>query len=198
MLKITQTLVSNFEWIFKKEDGYEEFLKCLNREKSPPTEAQLEGRAYEEHLNCYLNGIPIPLEHKWYDCLTYMEKELGGAAQQVALSRPIVVDGEELLVYGILDYLLAGHIYDCKFSKRYGSNGNVNAYRKSPQAPFYFYLVPEARDFTYFISDGNYVYRETYTPDEVVSIENTIHNFLQFLRRQGLYETYKEKWRIME
>ena len=195
--RITKTLLNSWLWVFRKTDGWEDFLHTINREKTPPTEAQLAGLQYEATLNAHLNGDAIPTDHKWHDCITYMANELYGAAQQVVLRRPIVVDDEEIMLHGVLDYLKAGVITDCKFSKRYGSNGNVNAYLADTQAPMYFRLVGEgAYKFTYLISDGNYVYRETYTPDEVEPIEITIHNFLQFVKLHGLYEVYKEKWRV--
>ena len=194
--RITKTLLNSWLWVFKKDDGWEDFLRTINREKTPPTEAQLAGLQYEATLNAHLNGDAIPTDHKWHDCITYMADELWGAAQQVTLYRPITVDGEDMVVHGVLDFLKAGHIWDCKFSQRYASHNSVNAYMGDTQHSAYLYLVPESRDFTYFISDGNYVYRERYTPEETTPIEYYIHNFLQFVKLHGLYEVYKEKWRI--
>ena len=196
--RITKTLLNSWLWVFKKDDGWEDFLRTINREKTPPTEAQLAGLQYEATLNAHLNGDPIPTDHKWHDCITYMADELWGAAQQVTLYRPITVDGEDMVVHGVLDFLKAGHIWDCKFSQRYASHNSVNAYMGDTQHSAYLYLVPESRDFTYFISDGSYVYRERYTPDETTPIEYYIHNFLQFIKLHGLYEVYKEKWRMSE
>ena len=194
MIRCTKTLLNSWLWIYKKDNGYTEFLDVLNRVKTPPTEAQLAGLQYEATLNAHLNGDAISTDHKWHDCITYMADELWGAAQQVTLYRPITVDGEDMVVHGVLDFLKAGHIWDCKFSQRYASHNSVNAYMGDTQHSAYQYLVPESRDFTYFISDGNYVYRERYTPDETMPIEYYIHNFLQFVKLHGLYETYKEKW----
>ena len=194
--RITKTLLNSWLWVFKKDDGWDDFLRTINREKTPPTEAQLAGLQYEATLNAHLNGDAIPTDHKWHDCITYMADELWGAAQQVTLYRPITVDGEDMVVHGVLDFLKAGHIWDCKFSQRYASHNSVNAYMGDTQHSAYLYLVPESRDFTYFISDGNYVYRERYTPDETPPIEYYIHNFLQFVKLHGLYEVYKEKWEV--
>ena len=60
----------------------------------------------------------------------------------------------------------------------------------------YLSLVPEARDFTYIISDGNYVYREKYPREIVPPIEPTIKQFMEFLKQHGLWKTYQEIWRV--
>jgi hypothetical protein len=92
--------------------------------------------------------------------------------------------------YGVLDFLKAGVIYDTKYSKTY----SVGKYRESPQHPMYFYLTPEAKEFQYKICDGQWVYTETYSPDEVEPIEKTIKHFMDFLDRQNLVKTFCENW----
>ena len=153
--------MSSYEWTFKKEDGYDEFIAALKREKKPVTPAMLDGIQYENVLNSVLDGAEITPDHEWYAPITEMASELWGAQQQVTLFRDINVDGVDFLIHGVLDYLRAGHIWDCKFSKRY----DLNKYLGSPQTAFYMYLVPEAFDMTYIISDGKYVYRERYPRD---------------------------------
>ena len=110
---------------------------------------------------------------------------------QVKLSRDLTVDGIAFVCYGILDFLKAGVIYDTKFSKTY----HVGKYLDSPQHPMYFYLCPEAYKFEYIISDGKWVYREQYTPDEVTPIESTIKHFMAFVETFGLVDTYCKNWK---
>lgn len=195
-LRITQSLLSSFDWVFKKDDGYDSFLKTLNREKEPPTEAMLDGIRFENVLNSVLLGEQIPDDHEWKFPITEMAEELRGAQQQVVLFSETEVDGQPFLLHGVLDYLREGHIWDCKFSKRYGSNGKVNKYLTSPQTPMYFALVPEARDFTYIISDGKYVYREKYPRDTILPIEPEIRQFMRFCKEHGLWEIYEENWSV--
>ena len=191
-LRITQSLLSSWLWSFKKDAGWEDFLKALNREKSPPTTAMLDGIRYENCLNNVLKGEPLYMDNEWYTPLMEMSSELQGAQQQVVLFKDIVVDDQPILLHGVLDYLREGHIWDCKFSKRY----ELNKYLDSPQTPMYLALVPEAFDFTYIITDGKYVYRERYPRDIVPPIEPTIKQFLAFIRKYGLYQTYVEKWEV--
>ena len=68
--RLTQSLISAYEWTFKKEDGYEDFIAALNREKKQPTVAMLEGIRYENCLNSVLDGVEIPEDHEWYRPIT--------------------------------------------------------------------------------------------------------------------------------
>ena len=191
-VRITQSLLSTWEWSFKTDDGWDDFISALNREKKQPTQAMLDGIRFENCLNNVLKGEPIYQDNEWYNVLVEMSCELQGAQQQVSLLQDCEVDGQPFLLHGVLDYLREGHIWDCKFSKTY----HLNKYLTSPQTPMYLSLVPEARDFTYIISDGKYVYREKYPRDIVPPIEPTINQFMQYLKKHGLWEVYCEKWRV--
>lgn len=191
-LRITQSLLSAWEWGFKSDAGYSDFLDALNRKKKPLTEAMLDGIRYENCLNAILNGEPLYSDNEWFEPLCIMACELQGASQQVTIFRDIEVDGQRVLLHGVLDYLREGHIWDCKFSKRY----SLNKYLSSPQHPMYLDLVPEAFDFTYIITDGRYVYRERYPRDIVPPIEQTIRQFFAYLEQHGLWEIYEEKWSV--
>ena len=189
--RVTQSLLSAWLWSFKREDGWDDFLATLSREKKQPTKAMLDGIRFENVLNNVLDGEAITEDHEWYPVIREMSGELQGSQQQVTLFREVNIDGQKILLHGVLDYLREGHIWDCKFSKTY----HLNKYLDSPQTAMYLALVPEAFDFTYIISDGRYVYREKYPRDIVPPIEPTIKQFLNFLKKHNLYEIYTEKWR---
>ena len=190
--RVTQSLLSAWLWSFKREDSWDDFLATLSREKKQPTKAMLLGVQYENVLNNVLLGETIPSDHEWYKPITEMAEELHDSQQQVTLFREADIDGQKILLHGVLDYLREGHIWDCKFSKTY----HLNKYLDSPQTAMYLALVPEAFDFTYIISDGRYVYREKYPRDIVPPIEPTIKQFLNFLKKHNLYEIFTEKWRV--
>ena len=193
-LRITKSLLDSWLWAFKREDGWDDFLSTLHREKKPPTQAMLEGTRFENVLNNVLKGEAIPADHEWASVIAEMSKDLYGAQQQVVLFSDCDVNGQPFLLHGVLDYLLAGSIWDCKFTKNY----HLNKYfwEGTSQTAMYLALVPEARDFTYIISDGKYVYREKYPRDIVPPIEPIINNFMQYLKKHGLWEVYCEKWRV--
>lgn len=188
---ITQSLLSSWLWSYKREDGYDDFLKTLRKEPIQQTKQRLEGIRFENVLNVVLNGAEIEPTHEWYKPIMELYPILHGAQQQAAIYRDVTVQGARFVLYGRLDFLKAGIIYDTKYSKTY----RVGKYIDSPQHPMYFALVPEAYEFQYKICDGRYIYTETYRPDEVEPIERTIKQFMDFLDRMGLVDTFCENWR---
>lgn len=195
-VRITQSLLSAYWYVFKTESGWDDFLTTLHREKKQPTTAMLDGIQYEGVLNSVLNGEHIDPDHKWYRPIMQMAVELYGSQQQVTLFKEVEIDGQPVILHGVLDYLRNGHIWDCKLSKTYRLNKYL--WTETPQTAMYITLVPEAKDFTYIISDGTYVYRERYPRDIVPPIEPSIKQFFEFLKKHNLWNTYQEKWRVNE
>ena len=189
---LTQSILSDFLRVFTAEDGYESFLKALYRQKKPMTEAMADGIAFEGAVNSVLNGAHIPETHKWYKPVMELAEYLDGSQQQVSIKKYIVVDDVCFELHGVLDFLKAGIIYDTKFSKHY----YLNKYFSSPQHPMYFYLVPEAREFQYLSCDGQFVYKEIYRPEDTTPIEVTIRQFMKFLDRNHLTDTYTSIWNL--
>ena len=168
-----------------------EFAETLQRKRKQPTKAMLDGQRFENVVESVATGTVIEPDHEWHRPVTEIADIVKGGQYQVKLSRELIVDGITFVCYGILDFLKAGVIYDTKFSKTY----HVGKYLDSPQHPMYFYLCPEAYKFEYIISDGKWVYREQYTPDEVTPIESIIKHFMAFVETFGLVDTYCENWK---
>jgi hypothetical protein len=188
---LTQSLISAWQWGLKLENGYDDFLKTLRREPIQQTKAMLDGIRFENCLNAVLDGAEIEPTHEWYEPITQLANELQGAQQQAALSKDVTIGGTDFVLYGKLDYLRGGVIYDTKYSKTY----RVGKYLDSSQHPMYFALVQEAREFQYKICDGNYIYTETYRRDEVEPIERTIKHFMDFLDKMNLVSVFYENWK---
>lgn len=195
---ITHSLLSS--WLYAMKDNpYEdatternpsaEFLQVLNRIPTPTTEAMQNGIDFEDLVTDILNGC-ADAEHKWYNAAFKIAKRINGGILQCRVSREIEVSGYDILLYGRLDALLAGKIYDIKFSKSY----DVGKYIDSTQHPTYFELLPEAKEFTYLVSNGTNVWSETYRKDESQDIKTIIADFLSWLEMQDLLDTFKEKW----
>ena len=187
---ITQTLLSSWQYAIASGD-MKEFAETLQRKKKPPTKAMLDGQRFENVVESVATGITIEPDHEWYRPVTEIANIVKDGQYQVKLSRGLTIDGITFVCYGILDFLKCGVIYDTKFSKTY----HVGKYLDSPQHPMYFYLCPEAYKFEYIISDGKWVYREIYRPDDVEPIERTIKHFMDFLDSLGLVNTYCENWK---
>ena len=191
VLRITQALLSSYNYINVTEDGFENFLATLNRTKTPPTKAMLDGIQFEGLVNACLDGVGPPEGHELTGCVHQVVDIIQpGAQQQVTIFKEYEVDGQVYLLHGVLDFLHKGVIYDTKFSKSY----EVNKYYKSPQHPMYFELVPEANRFEYVICDGHYVYTENYWRSETPAIAYKIRSFAQWLKTVNLWSIYKDKW----
>jgi hypothetical protein len=188
---ITQTLLSSYEWIFKSEDGYEDFLKTLRREPFQQNKAMLDGIHFENMVYARVGGAPPSPKNQWHEGVETVYGIVKDAALQVKLYRDISVGKREFVLYGILDALYAGHIYDIKFSKNYYRG----KYLKSPQHPMYFKLCPEAIDFIYISSDGDETFQERYEPQDCDDISDKISEFLRFIEREKLEEDFTTNWK---
>lgn len=215
---MTHSLMSS--WLYAmKENPYDdmtterdplgEFMTTLRREKTPPTAAIINGITFEDLVTAILARAPEfeysemnkatgeirrfrieTSKHKWYDAASKVAGIVGGGVLQYRAKKIVEVGGLTLVLYGRLDCLKSGEIYDIKFSKSY----ERGKYLDSTQHPTYLELVPEAEGFTYVVSDGSEVWIERYRRDETPSIIPTISDFLDWMQAMKFLDTYKEKW----
>lgn len=201
---ITQSLLSAWNYVHSCYEGCEEdamasFLSTLRREPSEVTEAMQNGIEFEDEVYAQASGQLRPPHPKWERGICEVAALLSGAQFQVRVQRELTIDGMTFLVYGVLDALQAGTIYDVKFkNKSFGSVDLAGEYFDSPQHPFYFYLVPEALKFRYLVSDGQDLYIEEYRPDETKDAGELIREFVAFLKASDLLDTYKQFWAARE
>ena len=198
---ITQTLLSYWLYTFNCAEGYEEeanddFLRTLRREPGEQSEAMLNGIKFENSVYALArNPQDMTVWPAWKAAASKVADIIRGGQIQVKVQRNITVGNDTYLIYGILDALKAGTIYDVKFSsKGFGSAELAGKYLESPQHPAYMYCVPEAFAFKYLVSDGQDIYIETYTRKMTPDIGEIIRNFRTDLRARGLEEIYLEKW----
>ncbi|MDO4549512.1 MAG: hypothetical protein Q4D04_15590, partial [Clostridia bacterium] len=192
-----------------EKDPMAEFMLTLRRQPIPKSEAMQNGIDFENLVTDIVNGTYKPeikygrankatgeateykKFHPWYDAARQIADIISGAVLQASFSKHIEVNQcGDYLLYGRLDALKAGTIFDIKFSKDY----DVGKYRESTQHPVYFTLVPEACEFTYLISNGSLVWTETYRRYETDAIEPVIGMFNEWLTAQGLDEEYRAHW----
>lgn len=197
---ITKSLLSAWMYCFECYEGSEEdakadFLLALQREPSEMNEAIQAGIEFENEVYRAAAGVARAPHPKWESGIQAVAAQIRGASVQVRLSREIEVRGMSFMAHGVLDALQAGTISDVKFkTKSFGSLELAGSYFTSPQHPMYFYLVPEAREFKYLVSDGADLYIERYTPEESRPIADIISEFIDSLTGMGLLDLYKEKW----
>ena len=201
---MTHSLLASWLYAMKEDpyadatterDPYKEFLDVLNRVPTPTTEAMQNGIDFEELVTSIANGAEwqTDKENKWYDAAAKVAGIVRGGQFQYKAKKTVTVGGIEFLLYGRLDVLKAGTIYDIKFTKNY----DRGKYYGSTQHPLYLKLIPEAREFTYLISNGTDVWTETYTPTETRSIFPVISDFTDWLVDHDLWKIYAEKWEAL-
>lgn len=191
---ITHSLLNAWQYQYAAEDtdrAHEDFMATLERTPVKPNKAMLEGRHFENMVTAHACGAPLDPKHKWAAGIRDTANIVRGGQFQVALYREKRIKGVDFLLYGRLDVLKAGTIYDTKFSHSY----EVGKYADSPQHPMYFALCPEARRFVYIVSDGSEVCREEYRPEDCQPIDGIIINFMRYLQDTNLTKTYFEKWK---
>lgn len=197
MYLMTQSLLSSWMYSMKDnpyDDGtknpMDDFLVALNRERGEPSEAMLNGINFENLVTDILSGENC-VGDEWYEAAQAVSSRLEGSQLQVAIKRETIIDGTPILLYGRVDALKAGVIYDIKFT----SNYDVGKFYDSPQHPMYLSILPEAYAFEYLASDGRNVWNERYLREETRDIEPIVADFLRWLRMTGLIKIYEEKWK---
>lgn len=186
---ITPTLLNSWSYAIKN-GTLEDFIKVLNKEEFEPTENILKGFEYEKYMQ-------------------ENYKETLNGAYQVKVSK----EYGDYLLYGIVDCLKNGIIYDYKYTKNY----DVGKFFNNHQTLMYLEMIPEASKMVYLITNkfekieypennfkdiknveyniGN-IFREEYTKDMFPeTIESVLHKFEQWLKIYNLYDVYTEKWK---
>lgn len=182
-----------YEDMENEKNAREEFLRVLRREPTETTEAMQNGVDFENlvtHILTGKAGTAFAFNPKWYDAASAVANELEGAQLQFTASKSVSIAGEEYVLYGRLDALMAGVISDIKFTKSY----DKGKYFGSTQHPMYLFLIPAAKEVTYIISNGAAVWHETYTREETGDIVATVRSFLEWLEGAGLLGVYREHW----
>ncbi len=186
---LTPTLLNS--WSYCTKNGtLEDFIKVLNKEPFEDTESIIKGKAFEKYMqNCY-------------------EETLGGAYQV-----PVSKEYGDYLLYGIVDCLKGGIIYDYKYTKNY----DVGKFFGNHQTLMYLEMVPEASKMVYLITnkcektvypdetlqciskieyDIGDIFREEYTKDMFPeTIDSVLHKFETWLKVYNLFDLYAEKWK---
>ena len=199
-LLMTQSLLSSWNYLFSCreescDNAFDEFMQTLNRIPSVPNEAMLDGIEFEDEVYKVISGSPRKPHEKWENGIQLVAAKLRGAPTQVVTQQEIDIMGHPLLLYGKLDAVKAGTIYDVKkIVKSFGTAELAGKYLDSPQHPMYLRLVPEAHDFHYLVSDGIDLYEEVYTRANTSPIEVMIQEFLVSIETMGLMPIYQEKW----
>ena len=173
-------------------DPLAEFMLVLRREPTPRTEAMQNGIDFENLVTAIVNGHDDP-NNPWNWAAGQIAAIIKGGQLQFKARRTIRVRGMDVVLYGRLDALKAGTIYDIKFSKGY----ERGKFYSSTQHPTYMLLIPEAQTFSYLVSNGMDVWTECYRRDETPDICPIISDFFDWLDAFGLMNVFKEHWKAL-
>ncbi len=120
---ITQSLLSAWSYAHTcyescADDAYNEFLNALNRIPKETNEDMQNGIDFENEVYKEAAGMPRTPHPDWENGIKAVATRIKGAQTQVRVQRELTVGDKTLLVYGVLDALSAGVIYDVKFSNK--------------------------------------------------------------------------------
>ena len=179
---VTPSLLNSWLYIYEVEDeyvekAYQDFITTLKREPTEPNEFMLRGIEFEDECVRGENPDISPI--------------IKDGCFQVVCKKEINVGGFNFLMYGRMDVVKDGVIYDIKRVSKY----ERPKYNWSCQHQFYLELVPMAKHFEYLIHTGKAFYKEKYQYDNERTIPNIIMFFINFLKQRNLLNIYLEKWR---
>lgn len=206
MIKITQSLIGSWDRVFscydeQREEYFAEFTDALRRVRKPDTDAQAEGKIFENVVQALAQGRDVDIPKGMDKGARAVADIVRGGCFQVRMQRELTIGGERYLLEGIADVMKAGTIYDIKKKVKKFSSSSVyvaGTWLSSPQHPAYFFLEPNARELIYLCSDGEDLYTERYLPREVVPFPIIAAEFIGSLKALDLYEEYKKYWTIKE
>lgn len=177
---ITASLLDAWKYYMATENSsLDNFLNVLKRIPSIPTQHQQMGFEFEKWAE---QNFSLTQNGK-YQVKVYKDF-------QSSL-------GTNFLIYGILDCVKAGEIFDYKLTKNY----NVGKFYNRPQTSIYLELVPQAKKMVYVIgtkcqNQSEYdIYLEEYLREDVAPLSQILEEFEKWLKETGLWGLYTENWR---
>lgn len=186
---ITPTLLNSWKYCVESDySSLDDFLKTLRREEIEQKEVFIKGYDFEDYMK------------------KHYPETLNGS-YEVKVSRTVIIDGIEYVLYGRLDCLKAGVITDYKWTGSYENGKFYNSY----QTMIYLDLVPEAYQMNYVISNnfnkdkvvGNWeedkdkfnLFVEEYKREDLkLDVKQEIRLFMEWLKELNLLKIYQEKW----
>lgn len=154
----------------------QDFINTLKRLPCEPNPYMIAGIEFEDE--CY----------KGKTCISPIIK---GGAFQIVGTKNVVIDGMNFVMYGRLDVLKGGVIYDIKRIWKY----SLPKYKWSSQHGFYLDLFTRANKFVYLAYDGNTLHKEIYYREDCRPTIEVIREFIRWLKDNDLFEVYVENWK---
>lgn len=186
---LTPSLLNSWKYCVESDySSLDDFMKVLRREEIEQKEVFIKGYDFEDYMK------------------KHYPETLNGS-YEVKVSRIVIIDGVEYVLYGRIDCLKAGIITDYKWTGRYENGEFYNSY----QTMIYLDLVPEAYQMNYAISNNfnkdkvvgiweedkdkfNLFVEEYKREDLKLDVKQEIRLFMEWLKELNLLEIYQENW----
>lgn len=196
---ITTSLLNSWDYLLNVDEQYyeksfEEFKGTLRREKFEPNVYMQAGLDFEDDaIAGKVKGI---------------SEIIKGGSFQLRATKEVEVGERIFLIYGRIDVLKAGTIYDIKFVNN-ASKFEVGRFFNSFQHHTYMDIIPEAKDFKYLIGmnstqaekratgEDYIIFEEVYDRSECQGISFAINHFINWLIQHNLLGLYEEHWEAL-
>lgn len=183
---------------YKEHDDDETFAALfdkINKVKTPQTEEQLKGVAFESCINALIDGKDVELSnngkmflHSGFEFKVDLMFKISSKLRNCQMKQnylECIVDTKfgKIKLYGIADYRFDGMLVDLKTTANY----KINKYKIHTQHPVYSLIRKQMgqplKAFKYVISDFENDYQETYIPTDAMHFKlmQLIYEFITFI-----------------
>jgi hypothetical protein len=192
---ITSSLLNSYQYYVQDEykspaDSRADFLRTLSRERFEPNEAMQKGIEFEDDVK-----FAAEIYEANYDIDSVIDaiaEIVRGGLWQQTCKKDLQVGNNTFLLYGRMDVVKRGTIYDIKFT----SNYELGKFLDSSQHLIYLYCT-ELPNFQYLISDGKDYWVEDYFNNLEIEdkIKSKINDFMSYLENdKEAKELFLTKW----
>ena len=195
LMLITPSLLDSFHYYMSVDDSEdwapavrEDFLRTLRRERSAPNEAMQAGIDFEAAIQKFDDAVNLSAADEDTPIAHFAQIVSGGFWQE-AVKKQL----GNYLLYGKIDVIKGDTAYDIKRT----SNYETGKYYGSAQWRTYL-LCTGLPKFEYLISDGRYMWKESYSNNDNIEAElrGQINEFEQYLKNDPVArELYETNWK---
>ncbi len=166
--RIYPSLLDGFQYWLDSEGGDDqEMIDKINRVRTPPSDAQLRGSAFEQVMDTYQKSVKWATDYRVHDIfvdapiIKKMVERVQGGVAQVLLSSEVNTSHGLVEVYGYADFVRGPEVIDVKTTGNY----ELGKYLLSHQRPVYLEAVKHMgiHNFTFLVTDFKDVFEESYT-----------------------------------
>lgn len=177
---------------YGRQLAFQDFVNTLNKIPFEPNKFMIAGIEFEAECVATAENLEkgIDIDYTTSEGALEFGKIIAGGSFQAVGTKEVTIDGVDFLMYGRLDVLKAGVIYDIKRVVKY----ERPKYKWSSQHGFYMDLFPNVKYFEYLVYNGYKTHKERYSRFDYTPTESVIKDFMEFLKNNGLWEVYCEKW----